>query len=268
MTTRESPGVRPPQRVKRPEPARTGSVRGGWLGLFSAPGVAPVPGAEQVRRQQDAQESERSPDPMARAVELGYRVVDDYIRQGQNAARLIEGGAYGPQAARQDAQEVALRFFQYASEIMGMWFDVLGVAATTQSAAPRSAASGDPADGPAAAASAAGSGTRARVDAARSRPRVSVFLDATRPVEVRADLRPPPAGSVLQVHELRSTSASLPNVRDVAIECDEEGAEVTVRVCVPRDQPPGVYRGVVVDLKTHVPLGTIELRIPAAGADR
>lgn len=268
MTTRESPGVRSPQRVKRPEPARTGSVRGGWLGLFAAPGAAPAPGAGQARRQQDAQANEQSADPMARAVELGYRVVDDYIRQGQNAARLIEGGAYGPQAARQDAQEVALRFFQYASEIMGMWFDVLGVAATTQPAAPRSAAPGDPAGGPAEASSAAGSGTRARVDATRSRPRVSVCLDAARPVEVRADLRPPPGGSALQVHELRSASAELPNVRDVAIEWDDGGAELTVRVRVPRDQPPGVYRAVVVDMKTQVPVGTIELRIPASDADR
>src|SRR5262245_3645482 len=117
MTTRESSGVGPHQRVRRPEPARNGPVRGGWLGLFGLPAAARVPGAEPAPPRPDAPEGERAADPMARAVELGYRVVDDYIRQGQNAARLIEGGAYGPQAARQDAQDFALRLFQYASEM-------------------------------------------------------------------------------------------------------------------------------------------------------
>lgn len=255
MTTPETPAGR--QRVKRPEPARTRPVRGGWFDLFGAPGAPPQPAGPSP----GAANGDSRSNPLNRAVDLGYRVVDDYIRQGQNAARLVAQQAYGPAAFQQDAQDMLARMAQYTSEFWAMWFDVVGSAATgwpnapTNSRAPESPTSPappSPSDRP----SSSGS------PPAQTRSAVCVSLDADGPVELLTDLRPIADGASLRVQALRSASPHVPLLDDLQVSCEGPGAPVVVRIRIPRDQPAGTYCGVVVDETTNVPVGTIQVRIP------
>jgi hypothetical protein len=272
-TTREAcEGVG--ERLHRPEPERRGPIRGGWLGLFGPPlGAADSASKASGPPEGGAAGGASLNDAVARAVDLGYRVVDDYIRQGQNAARLVRQRSYGPEALRHDLQELGVRMFQYASDLAGLWFDALGAAASGE-AAERPAAAQPPngGAGPAirtAAARAPEPGVPAperdaAEDGAAAPPygaRVSVRLESARGAEVGVELRPVLPRTVLLVHALRAVDPSLPPLREVAVESGEAGVPVVVRVRVPPDQPAGTYRGVVVDARTSLPVGTLSVRV-------
>ncbi len=61
-----------------------------------------------------------------RAVEMGYRVIDEQIRQGQRAAREFSSQSYGPQSANRDLQELFVRSMRYYADTAALWLDFLG----------------------------------------------------------------------------------------------------------------------------------------------
>jgi hypothetical protein len=255
MTTPDRPGERR-ERVKRPEPLRTRPVRGGWLDLFDAPGSAPR--ATTAPSESGDVSARPDPNPLTRAVELGYRVVDEYIRQGQNAARLVAQRAYGPQAFQQDAQDLLKRMGQYTSEFWAMWFDFLGTTATGWPAA----AANPPAPAPVRPPPASDNGSSSAAAPIEARSAVSVALEADRPVELYTDLRPIRDGASLRVQALRAASPDLPLLDDVTVSCGSAEDPVVVRIRIPGGHPAGTYIGVIVDETTNVPAGTIQVRIP------
>jgi hypothetical protein len=262
------------ERLHRPEPEREGPIRGGWLGLFGPP----LGGADSASGAAGSPEGAAPVglnDAVARAVDLGYRVVDDYIRQGQNAARLFRQRSYGPEALRHDLQELGVRMFQYASDLAGLWFEAVGAAASGEAAAGRAAAEPPPSGtgrglglgGAAARPSPPADPAPGRRDAQDTAPappygaRVSVRLESARSAEVQVDLRPVLPRTALLVHDLRAVDPTRPPLREVAVESGDAGDPVVVRIRVPDDQPAGTYRGVVVDARTSLPLGTLSVRV-------
>src|SRR5262245_28871555 len=270
-TTREPSAKRSRERLHRPEPEREGPIRGGWLGLFGSPLGAADPASDATASPEHAARGAPSlNDALVRAVDLGYRVVDDYIRQGQNAARLVRQRSYGPEAIRHDLQELGVRAFQYASDLAGLWFEAVGMAASGEAAgpmAPRAPAG-------------TGRGLEFRENATRPHApveppqehgdvantaaatpprsaRVSVILDSARSAEVSVDLRPVLPRAALLVHDLRAVDPTRPPLREVSVENADAGEPLVVRVRVPSDQAPGTYRGVVVDARTSLPVGTV-----------
>jgi hypothetical protein len=233
-TTRdESPGAK---RVRRSEPVRTRPIRSGWLSLFAE---APADDAEP-------RESPAPDDTMARTVELGYRVIDEYIRQGQRAAKHFADRSWGAEALRSDVQDFSATMAHYASEATRLWLDWMGA---TANADPRGAGAAPPAaERPAAA-----------VDAPAAR--LSIRLTSARPADVSADLRSDTAAASFHAHDLRAASGAAPRIRGVRVVREDDGA---IRICisVPDDQPPGTYSGPVVDAETGVAVGTVRLRIP------
>jgi hypothetical protein len=109
-------------RIKKPKLPRTTPLRS--LSALFAPmpsnGAATggaVPGA-----------TEPWSDVVTRSVELGYRVIDDYVRQGERMARAVSERGPGGMASPGDAQEVATRMAQYAMDFTGLWLQMLQTA--------------------------------------------------------------------------------------------------------------------------------------------
>src|SRR5580698_1864216 len=62
-------------------------------------------------------------DPVSRGVDLGYRVIDQYMRQGQAFAQAgWPLGSKGAPAAA-DPQKLTERMYQYASDLASVWFE-------------------------------------------------------------------------------------------------------------------------------------------------
>src|SRR5262245_3965033 len=103
------------ERMKRPKLQRDRPIRN-WSASF---GLGAMPAAATDNRKRAEVPAE---DVVARAVELGYRVVDEYIRQGQRVAqRLSEPSRAGTVLG--DMQDMSSRMAQFAAEWAGLWVD-------------------------------------------------------------------------------------------------------------------------------------------------
>ena len=96
------------ERVKRPVLERDAPIRG-WTSALG-PGEAPRQAAAS-----NPPPIDNSQDPIVRGVVLGGRVVDEWIRQAQQTARLLGGTTPG---AWPDASS---RMFKATSDLMTTW---------------------------------------------------------------------------------------------------------------------------------------------------
>jgi hypothetical protein len=217
MSTRE--------RVRRPVPARTHPVRS-WAILFGAPEASRGDGERLAG-------------------------VDEYIRQGERAARTFGGGSYGTDTPLRDVQDLTARLGQYAQDFFGVWMQLLdlAVAGTTlrRSGVPTNSNGAPHPPAPAAGPSPGPDPVRLRIE-----------VTSARPVEVVLDLRPEAAGAALIVHDLRAAAADVPRLTDVVL---EPGDPPRLRLRVPDDQPAAVYHGVVIDERGNRAVGTVTVQV-------
>src|SRR5689334_10143591 len=94
-------------RIKRPPLDRLQAIRN-WSTLFTG---AVAAGDDAGADSGTAERSTSAPlnDVIARSVDLGYRVVDEYVRQGQKAAQRLNQRSYGAQTMAGDVQDLAMR---------------------------------------------------------------------------------------------------------------------------------------------------------------
>lgn len=221
-------------------------------------------------------------DAFSRAVDVGYRVIDEYIRQGQQAAERIRKGDYNAEAATADFQDLAVRMTRSASDLMETWLQLVagatgavgsanvGWAAGRANVNPDQAGNGRPPAEPnrwtdaqrepappGSARPAGSSATTGEHDEAR----VRIEVQASCPTEVSLDLRAGAARRRLRVHALRSVDLDKPRL-EATLTGSADGEEPSVlRVLVPSDHPPGTYHGLILDEDANRPLGTLTVKI-------
>jgi hypothetical protein len=188
---------------------------------------------------------------VSRAVDLGYRVVDEYIRQGQRAAEQLGLRMAGPGAtgSAADAQEVAVRMAQYTSDAFAVWLQFVGAA--MGAAAPRPATAPMP----------RGWESLATNGAASHAVRLLVEVAGSRRVEVTVDLEPGTNGRALTVQALRATDPDKPRLTDVRLEPAAGVEPATLIVRIPDGQPADRYGGIVVDAASGRLAGTVTVRL-------
>jgi len=240
------------KRTKRPSLDRTQPIRS-WSTLLGVPGGSGADPADAAAG--DGKHPSRLEDAISRSVELGYRVVDDYIQQGQRAAQRMSAGTLTAEAVASEAQDLGGRIARYASDFFGAWVELLDLAAAGSAA--RQAAP---------AASAPQSGTSPSPEpppARRAAAGLRVQVVAARPVEVALDLRPERVSGPLRAHELRSADARKPRLADVTIHADGAGATPVLRIGVPDGHPAGAYEGLLLDEATNRPVGSVRVVLGA-----
>lgn len=273
MTTPDDEGpqtTRP--RVTRPEPERT-MPRRGWSNLFGAGAdsgsgaAAPAGGAE------GGAGDDRASDTVSRAVELGYRVIDEYVRQGQKAAQRLSSRSWSPETALRDTQDFTARVTRHASDMVALWIDLLDSANMT--GAWRTAAQpwtqGTRTGEEAAASNGAPAAASGPFPSAGSPPqpaappvgrtRIAVELASERPAEVAVDLRSEDTTRRLVVHSLRAVEPEKPRITDVAFEPATPHAPARLRIRIPAGQPAGTYNALVIDEETSRPAGSVSVRL-------
>lgn len=247
------------ERIKRPQLARTEPLRD-WSTLLTG-STRTEDGPATAGPTPTSPDGSLS-DVVSRSVDLGYRVIDEYVRQGQKAAQRLSDRSYGPDAMAGDAQELATRMAQYASDFTAVWFEFLQLAAggvSRRSAPPSNPVAAAPPptarDAPADIAS-----KPAAADSTEP-TRVKVAVTSPYPTEVSLDLKPHTTGRRLVLQSLRAVDPDKPRLSDVAIEDVGPDESLTLRIRVPAGQPAGVYNGLIVDEQTSRPVGTVSLRI-------
>ncbi len=265
MTTPDDggPGASRP-RVTRPEPERT-APRRSWATLFGATDGA---GASTAPPAGDGSSEARASETVTRAVELGYRVIDDYIRQGQKAAERLATRAWSPETALRDTQDLAARMTRHASDLIGLWLEALDTAnltgawrTTERPGGPPAPFGGAAGDAPSEVQDAAPPTPAPSGEVGEGRTRIAIELASARPAAVTVDLRSGDPARPLVVHALRAVEPEKPRISEVAIEPATAGAPARLRIRVPDGQPPGTYDALVIDQATSRPVGSVSLTL-------
>ena len=252
--------------VKRPPLERIQPIRN-WSTLFKGP-VAHGGSADAESATGAGTDHASLNDVVSRSVDLGYRVVDEYIRQGQKAAQRLNERSYGVQTMASDVQDLAMRMTQYASDFAAVWLQLVQLAAAGNSApgAPRAAGGVDRAT-PEAAAVPTGDGAVGRAGRAEATSpgatRVRIEVRSAQPTDMAVDIRPDGANRPLIVHALRAVDPDKPRLDGVRFEPGSEEAAACLRIDVPAGHPPGVYSGLMIDQGTSRPVGTVSVTITA-----
>ena len=266
----EGPGGTRP-RITRPEPGRT-EPRRGWSNIFGATvdpgafGTAPPAGSAPA----DPDEG-RASDSVSRAVELGYRVIDEYVRQGQKAAQRLSSRSWSPETAVRDTQEFTARVTRHASDMVALWRDMLDSANVTgawrnaaqpwpQGMSTAGNGAGAPDETPPARPTSPSSASSAPA-ATVGRTRIAVELASEKPAEVTVDLRSEDTTRKLVVHSLRAVEPEKPRITEVTIEPATSQGPARLRIRIPSTQPPGTYNALVIDEETSRPAGSLSVRI-------
>jgi hypothetical protein len=259
-------------RLRLPDNGRSKPIRN-WKTLFGPP----VDGAGAPDGQGPVAEGEAN-NPIARGVELGYRVMDEYVRQGQRAAGLRSGSVGPLETSGTELPQLTERMFQYASDFASVWMEAMGVMMRTRGTAGegRAAEGSNGAGAPAAAeppreqrpppragTSSPAGGTPTANGTPHLGGATSVVVEVTsrRPVRAVVDLRPGPIDGPLVVSDLRARDPRRPRLKGVAIEATPDGKRLTIRVKVASDHPAGEYVGAVVDQLTAVTRGTLTVTV-------
>jgi len=221
------------ERIRRPRLERTRPIRSAGTLFTAASGTG----------------GERRDDVVARSVELGYQVVDAYIRRGQEAARRVSAGDYRPQDLMTDARELATRMVRSAAELAAAWGDMFDLTtrqggASAGDASPRA---------PDSAQTDTGTSTRDPV-ALRMR------LEGPRVVEAVLELSGVPTTHPLVVPPLRTTTPDGPVLGGVTVAAGVGGVR-TIVLAVPPDHPAGTYAGPVLDDHANCPVGWLTVTV-------
>lgn len=179
-------------------------------------------------------------DPITRGVRMGYRLVEEQIRRGQQIAQDA-GARFGDSRSGdvRDLAERALRFYgDLYTDAALFWLD-----AALTLVAPVDPSPTQPV--------APSSGSAVPLDVASSRP-----------VRVTLSLNPGAQPANLQVLAMRTSDGVKPPLMDVSFQSQPGGGLPVLRIRVPGEQPAGVYHGVVCDAQNPgTVLGTLTVDI-------
>lgn len=201
-------------------------------------------------------------DAVSRAVELGYRVIDDYIRQGQKAASRMREGRVNTESLQADVEELGMRMAQHASDFAAMFGELLtrggfGSDGKGEGTPPVSPADAPPASEPRAAGPAPAPATPARTQ-------LRIAVVSARAAEVSVDLQPGAAARPLIAHALRlyptdgEPEGARDRITDVAF---EPGVPPTLRLRIAPTCAAGTYHGLLIDPDSSLPAGTLSVRV-------
>jgi hypothetical protein len=225
------------EHLRKPPAERTGPLRR-WSPPAGAPDAGPAPEPDAAPAEGSVPEPPEEGAPGA--VGLGYRVIEEYLRQGRRAAEELGLAAGASAAAGSSFQALTARLLRDGL----VWLEHLARAtAVPGDGAPRP----DPAAPDAAL---PGAGFRVRVAAAAA-------------LEVDLRLYAGAEGRALAVHDLRASEPESPPLRGVEL-TRQERFEVALRV--PDAQPPGLYTGIVYDRRDGSICGTLAVRVGEARA--
>jgi hypothetical protein len=243
LTTRE--------RSRKPQLERTQPLRS-WSGIYGGAGErSDSEGAPGAASSYDG--------AVTRAVDLGYRVVDEYIHQGQKAAQRMRDRAYEPETVQADIEEVGMRVAQYASDFASLFSEVLEARGSSESEASAEPVHSAPksSDDEAAVPNAPSEPIPSRPVLARARMQVS----SRRPAEVTLDLREEAAEHELVVHDLRAVDPDTPRISGVTLDAGTSATLPVLKVRIEDDQPGGIYSGLIVNPLTSLPVGSVTIQI-------
>jgi len=259
MTTRKrTPALKRTgrERIRRPDVGRRGPIRDATNYLRDSGSWTQKRPNDSAQQEQDIG-AEHSPsgsfdDVVTQGVKLGYKVIEQYITQGQRVAEQIsrpfQKGV--PEAGTADVVHGMVRLYKDMADVWGNALDLmvrnpgfwswLGSSAQNGVMHPQNGMPG----------TLNGSGAA-----------FSVEIASPRPTEVMLNVEPSPQPYIPLVHALHAPDRTVPPLTSIAFQKSPQSNMPVLLLKIPPKQPPGLYTGVVVDRDTNQPRGTLTVRV-------
>jgi hypothetical protein len=167
---------------------------------------------------------------ISHAVDLGYKVIEDQIRQGRQAAERFRAGAYNSGDAEEDIKKLMERMLYLVKELGVVGFDLA------------SAVIRDP-----------------RSSSALGGSDLVIETHTARPVRVKYHVDPTSSRFVPSVPALYSANRDVPPLRSVRFEVRDNRPLLVVDI--PDRQPAGIYAGAIVDMESNQAAGFISISL-------
>jgi hypothetical protein len=244
-------------RLTREDPDRSGPIRS-WDTLFRPSDASAEPA--EAPPQTDERESAPSWNETAnRAVERGYQVIEEQIRQGQRIAEKFRSRAYDAQDAGDEVSQLVERSLRFYTDVGAMWFELVESLLRNPVMSPteiyrRQAAAGADAR--------TEKGSRASHSTERD---LDIEVSSRKPVRVTVDMSAP-VDDALVVQALRALDAAKPPITGVRFE--RAPGRPVLRIDVAPEQPADAYTGAIIDTRTNLPTGVlcVSVREPEASS--
>jgi hypothetical protein len=245
------------RRLSREDPDRLGPIRS-WDTLFrsteSSPD-APDTSAQPRDGQESKPESKAPWEGIAsRAIEQGYQVIEEQIREGQRVAEQLRGYSTDLRRVNNDVSRLIERSLRFYTDVGYLWFEFMESVLRNPALAPKEH------DSKPESANGNGSGNGAHAAAGHD---VEFEISSGSPTSVVLDLKAPATPS-FAVPPLRSLDANKPPLTDIRFE--HVSNRPVLRIRIPAGQPADTYSGVVVDTRTSQPQGTLCISVRAENA--
>lgn len=261
---RARPPVSPP---KKPPPEARGPNRA-WSGAWSGAGNEP-----RVRRARGARphsaprrNGRQGANGVSEGVALGYRVIQEYLRQGERVARSF--WSFGEEDAdRYHPTRLVDRALRSAQDLAGAFGEMVRVLADN---APRAGEGRSPAGfdfDPPRRATRRGQGDRVETPPAQpgfdrqSTPIVALSVRSRCPVKVALQLEEGSVGRIFRVPPLVRSGRGAARLGGVSIATGPGGKGVAITLAVPPRLAKGRYQGPVLDARTRRPVGFLSLDV-------
>jgi hypothetical protein len=253
----------------RPEPDRTGPDRTfaaplraraerGETAEASAQSAASAASSSTTTGPQAAGTARESEPSAQRTLNDAYRLVDEYLRQGQRMAEDLWLPLNGPRDGRASFGPAG-RFMRAMSDMTLAWVEVMQAFTTAVEAPERRAPAGSagPFGQPPAPSAAPGVAARQASSPPVTSQKLAVSVEAQGRVEASVQIAEAGGGFALVPTELRAFSTEAEPIRGVSFEA-MPGESPRLRIVVPPGQPPGTYNGFLLDVQSR-PRGTVSL---------
>lgn len=197
-------------------------------------------------------------DVVSRAVETGYKVIEEQIRQGQRVAEQLSQGNIGPDMVNGNVSEIFDRVLRFYSDMGALWFEMLESVVRNPAASQLfenfTGRSGDKVNGHA---------MNGAAHPAAAPTGLPVEIICARPSGARAalDLHPGADLTDILIQPLGSQQEGAPAIEGVRLIAARPGWPATVQITVPEEQPAGIYTGMLLQASGE-PAGTLCLHLP------
>jgi hypothetical protein len=230
-------------RIKRKPPARTAPIRA-WAGT-----MRPSDAWNSHERMNAAVAAGgTSADRRVDGVRLGYDVIEEHMRQ----AAAVSLRARKPKPARtrdhrpEEIQDTIARLFRSMSELIPLIGDLVNSRAAVGLA--QSLLTNPLLRTP--------DGIASEVTS-----RVVIEVSSSRPASVNIELHPAAERLALATTGLHDHTDRKPALSGIDFTPAKSRSKARLRICVPDDQPVGIYSGVLYDRSTGEPHGVLSVRL-------
>ena len=246
------------ERLQRQDPKRTGPIRNAtnyFHDSRSWTDEAPDGG----RRPDQHEQSGSLEDVVTDGVKLGYKVIEEYLRQGQRTAQWIRNTSHEQDGSKGgNTEELLENVLRLYKDMTGIWVDALSVIVRSPGflswltgtergnrAEPSQNEHGEPSP-------ANGTATK-----------IAIEILSVRRAQVTLDLGGTHTHYPPLVHALYASDPSIPPLTGISFRLERKSMVPILQLKIPAKQPAGMYTGVVVDRQTNDPRGTLCVRVLA-----